>query len=88
MTDEQFAEKIEDSGFLKNYAIETQKEKALGVIRSFHNHSKLLKTEEKLNDELVEKFKGTGYISKNNCIYAVSFKGKNKTQKLLCNFVA
>ncbi len=90
MTDEQFAEKIQNSGILKNYHPETQKEKALEVIENSYNNLILLENEEKINDEFKEKFKGTGYISKNNCTYLkVYSKQQNKVvEKLLCNFVA
>jgi hypothetical protein len=85
MTDKQFAEKIQNSKFLK-YPLRNKK--ALGLIKNSNNNLIVSESKEKRKGDFDEKFKNTGYISKNNCTYSVSFKNKNKTEKLLCNFVA
>lgn len=61
------------------------------VLENFENHLNnviLTDTKNQINSEFKEKFESTGYISKNNCTYSISFKDNKKTEKLLCNFVA
>ena len=90
MTDEQFANLVENSDIIKNYTIKEQKnKKVLEKIENFSNSLILSKKEENIKMDFKYFFDNTGYKTKNNCTYKILVKNNNQSsEKLLCNFVA
>lgn len=86
MTDEEFAQKISKSDLWRNYS-ENNKNTTDKISDALHN-TIVLPNMDKNNNFFQNMFEGTGYLAKGNCTYAVSLKGGDKTEKLLCNFVA
>ena len=86
MTDEEFAKKISQSDLWKNYS-ENNKNTTDKISDALHN-TIILPNMDKNNNFFQNMFEDTGYLAKGNCTYAVSLKGGDKTEKLLCNFIA
>lgn len=86
MSKEQYAAEIKNSGFCCDHEKRKKLPEKQEAQSSYNNIIPYNGADFKYNFE--ENFKDSGYTSRDNCIYEVSVRDKNKTEKLICNFVA